>query len=122
MHHLVDLWQVFEVDDLERRMNQASREEVDRLLAVLPVSDVRALDADHLEHRLEDGRLDLGARWQTDDDDGAPGSDVLGRLCEGLLVDGDEDDGVWAQAVLRRGADVLDDVGGLGEVDECLQS
>ena len=44
----------------------------------------------------------------------------LGGLLEWLLVDGNEDDGVWSEAVLSRGLDVLDDVGGGGKVDESI--
>jgi len=39
-------------------------------------------------------------------------------LLEGLLVDGDEDDGVGAEAVAGGGLDILDEVGALCEVDK----
>lgn len=42
----------------------------------------------------------------------------LGGLLEGLLVDGDEDDGVRAEAVTGGSLDVLDEVGALCKVDK----
>lgn len=79
------------------------------------------MDADHLEHRLEDGCADVCACWQTDNNDGTSGADILGGLLEWLLVDGDKDDGVGTETVGCGGADILGDVAGLGEVDESLR-
>ena len=42
----------------------------------------------------------------------------LGGLLEGLLVDGDEDDGVGSEAVACCSLDVLDEVGALCKVDK----
>lgn len=42
----------------------------------------------------------------------------LSSLLEWLLIDSDEDDGVWSKTVLSRGLHVLDDVLAGGEVDE----
>lgn len=120
MHHLVDLWQVLEVDRLEGDLDEAAGVKVQGLLAVLPVADVGSLDPDHLQDRLEDRRPDVGLGGQTDDDDRAPWSDVLGGLLEGLLADGHQDDGVGSQAVLGGVLDVLDHVAGFGKVDEGL--
>lgn len=120
VHHVVDLGQVLEIDGLEGGADEAAGEEVERLGRVLAVADVGALDAHHLDHRLEHGRADVGLGWQADDDDGAAGAHVLGRLLEGFLVDGDQEYGVWAEAVMGCGAHVFGDVAGRGEVDEGL--
>lgn len=96
MHQLVDLRQLLQVNNLEGCLDHTTSEEVNSLIAVLSVSDVRCLDADHLEDRLEHWCFDKGTCGQTDDDDGTAWSDVLGSLLEWLLVHSDEDDGVWA--------------------------
>jgi hypothetical protein len=118
LHLVVDHLQLRQADDLERRLDEAAREKVNRLGAVLAVANIRALDADHLDDRLEDGRLEVRAGGQADADDGAARADVLCGLLERLLVDGDEDDGVRAEAVGRRGLHVCDDVLALYEVDK----
>jgi hypothetical protein len=119
-HLVVDHLQLRKPHNLERRLDEASGEELNRLGAVLAVTDVRALDPHHLDDRLEHRRLQVRAGRQTDADDGAARADVLGRLLEGLLVDGNEDDGVGAQAVGRRGLHVCNDVLGRHEVDKVL--
>ena len=91
-------------------MDQPPGEEVYGLFAVLPVANVAALDANHLEHRLEDGRLDLSTCWKSDDDNCTAGANVFSCLLEGLLGDCNQDDSMWAEAVLGGGTDVLGDV------------
>jgi hypothetical protein len=118
LHLVVDHLQLRQADDLEWGLDEAAREEVNRLCAVLAVTDVRALDADHLDDGLEDGRPEVRAGGQADADDGAARADVLCGLLERLLVDGDEDDGVRAEAVGGRGLHVCDDVLALHEVDK----
>lgn len=49
-------------------------------------------------------------------------STYLSSLLEWLLVNSDEDDGVWTETVCGGGLDVLDNVGALGEVDEGLRA
>jgi hypothetical protein len=120
VHLVVNHLQLRQPDDLVRRLDEAAREEFNRLGAVLAVADIRALDADHLDDRLEDGRLEVRARGQPNADDGAARAHVLGGLLERLLVDGDEDDGVRAQAVGRRRLHVCDEVLGLHKVDKVL--
>lgn len=101
-------------------MDQTTCEEVKSLIRVLSVADVRGLDSDHLEHGLEDWCSDVGVGWETDDDDGTSWSDVFGSLLEWLLVDSDQDDGMWAKTISSSGSDVLRHIAGGGEVDECL--
>lgn len=109
--------QLAETNSLEGRVNEAPREEVDRLLGVGAVADVAALDGDHADDALEDGGGDAGAGGQADADDAAAGADVVGGLLEGLLGHGEEDGGVGAQAVGGGGLDVGDEVLGGEEVD-----
>lgn len=59
-------------------------------------------------------------RWQTDGHDAAAGAHVAGGLLEGFFGDGDEEDGVGAEAVGGDGFDVCDEVFGFGVVDEML--
>ena len=99
MHHLVDLGQILQIHCLKWCMNQSSCEEINCLFAVLSVSDVAALDANHLEYRLKHRCLNLGACRQADDNNCATRSDVLGSLLEWLLVDSDKDNSVWAEAI-----------------------
>ncbi|CRJ80561.1 hypothetical protein BN1708_000298 [Verticillium longisporum] len=66
---------------------------------------------------VEDGRLEVGVGRQADADDGAAAADVLARLLEGLLGDGDEQDGVGAEAVRGRGLDLVDEVLARHKVD-----
>lgn len=110
MHQLVDFRQLLQVHNLEGRLDHTASEEVNSLITVLSVSDVRGLDAHHFENRLEHWCLDEGTCGQTDDDDGTARSDVFCGLLEGLLVHSDEDDSVWAQTVWCGGADVLGNV------------
>ena len=122
VHQLVDLWQLFQVHNLEWSMDQAPLEEVKSLCTVRSVTDIAGLDADHPCHRLEDWCLDLGIRWQTDNDDCATWSDILRCLLEGFLVDCDQDDCVWPKAFWGGGTDVLDDIGALCEINEFLET
>lgn len=101
-------------------MNQATSEEIKSLSRVLSVTDVRSLNSDHLKHGLEDGRPDVSLCRQTDNDDGTSWSDVFSGLLEWLLIDSNEDDGVWAEAILGSGSHILSDVTRGGEVDEGL--
>jgi len=91
-------------------MDHATCEEVQRLRAVLPVANVRCLNANHLDHRLEDGCPDICTCGEPDDNDRATRANILCSLLEWFLVGGDEDDGVWAQAIFGSGSDVLDDI------------
>lgn len=120
MHKLVDLWQLLEIDRLEGCVDETACEEGESLLRVLSVADVRGLDANHLEHRLEDWCSDVCTGRQTNDDDGTSGSNVFCGLLEGLLVHSHEDDGMGAQTIRGSSADILGDVARFGEIDESL--
>lgn len=116
--HLVEYaLQLAEADRLEGGVDEAAGEEVERLLGVLPVADVAALDGDHADDALEDRGRDAGSRWQADADDGSAGPHVVGGLLEGLLGHGEQDGGVGAQAVRGGGLDVGHEVLGGEEVD-----
>jgi len=60
--------------------------------------------------------------WQTNDDDSTSRSNIFGCLLERLLVDGDQDDGVWPETILGGFSDVLGDVTGFSKVDKRLHS
>lgn len=109
-----------EVSDEATYMNYSTSEELKSLLTVLSVTDVRALDSDHLEDRLEDWCSDMGTRRQTNHNDGSSGSDIFGSLLEGFLVDGHEDDSVGSEAVLSGCSNIFRDVARFGKVNECL--
>lgn len=118
LSHLVEnALQLAEADGLEGGVDEAAGEEVERLLGVLPVADVAALDGDHADDALEDGGRDAGAGGQADADDDTAGADVVGGLLEGFLGYGEQDGGVGAQAVGCGGLDVCDEVLGCEEVD-----
>ena len=118
MHHIVDLLQLAHANNLEGRIDEPAAEEVNRLARILAVANIGPLDRLHANDRLEDRCTEVRTSGQTNGDDGAAGPEVLGRLLERLLVDGDQNDGVGPEAVLGGRLDVLDDVGGLGKVDE----
>jgi hypothetical protein len=120
VHELVHLGQILQFDRLEWRMDQASYKEIDGLFAVLSVSDVAGLNADHLQHRFKNGGLDLGTSRQADDDDSAAWPDIFCRLCKWFRSHSNEDDGVGSEAVLGSRTNILNDVGRFGKVDERL--
>jgi len=118
LHEVVDALELAETDGLEGSLDEAAAEEVEGFAGVLTVTDVGTLDGDHLDDSLEDGRAEVGAGRETDADDGATGTNVLSGLLEGLLVDGNKDDGVRTETVFGAGLHVLDDVFAGHEVDE----
>ena len=120
MHELVHILQFAEADNLERSLDEALAEELDRLGGVLAVPDVRALDGDHADDRVKDGGLEVGVRGEADADDGSAAAHVLRRLLERLLGHGEADDGVGAQTIRCGGLDVGHHVLRGGEVDEGL--
>lgn len=122
MHLIIDVWQILEVDGLKWSMDETSSEEIKSLGRILSVADVRSLNSDHLEHRLEDWCSNVCTSWQTDDDDGTSRPNVLSSLLEWFLVDGDQDDSVWAKTIRSGSSDILGDVAGGREVDESLPS
>jgi hypothetical protein len=120
VHLVVNHLQLREANNLERRLDQTPREEVNRLGAVLAITNIRSLNADHLDDRLEHGRLEVRTRRQTDANDGTTGTDVLSRLLERLLVDSDEDDSVGPQTVWRSLLHIGDEVLARRKVDKGL--
>lgn len=117
LHEVKDLAELGQADGLEGDLDEAATEEVESLSRVGSVTDVAALDLDHAHNSVEDGSTEVGIGGETDADDDTLGADVLGGLLEGLLGDGDEEDGVGAAAVGGGGLDLLDEVGRGGEVD-----
>ena len=63
----------------------------------------RTLDPDHLNDGFKDGSLEVGTSRETNADDGAARSYILGRLLEWLLVDSDKD-GSMGTKTIRCGA------------------
>ena len=122
VHHIVDLLQFAHANDFERRVDETAAEKVNGLARVLAVADIGSLDRLHANDRLEHRGAQVRAGRETDGDDGPAGSEVLGGLLEGLLVDGDQDDGVGPEAVLGGRLHVLDDVGRFGKVDEGVRA
>lgn len=120
MHLIIHARQLRQPDNLERRLNQAPREEIDRLSRVLAVTHIRSLNRNHLDDRLEHRRLQVRTSGETNAHDGATRPHVLGSLLERLLADRDEDDGVRAQTIWRSGLHVLDDIARFSEVDKVL--
>jgi hypothetical protein len=79
LHLIINHLQLRQADDLVRRLDEPAAEEVDRLGRVLAVADVAALDGDHLNDGLEDGRFQVRAGGHANADDGSARADVLGR-------------------------------------------
>lgn len=77
MHQVIDLLQLTEPNDLERRLDDPTTEELNRLGAVLAVTDVAALDRHHLDDGLEDRGAQVGAGGEADADDCSAWADVL---------------------------------------------
>ncbi len=93
-----------------------------RLLRVLAVADVTALDGDHADDRVEDGSLEVRVRGQADAHNEPAAAHVLGRLLERLLGHGKQQHRVRAQPVSHRGLHLPDQVRGRREVDVGLSS
>ena len=87
VHHLEDLWQLFQVHCLERSVDEAAFEEIKSFRTVLSVAHIRALNSHHLEHRLKHGCANRGTSRQTNHNDSASRPDIFGGLLEGLLGD-----------------------------------
>lgn len=77
VHEVVDLLQLRQTDNLERCLDEAAAVEVECLRGIFAIADVRALDGDHLDDRLEHRGAKVGAGWETDADDGTSWADVL---------------------------------------------
>jgi len=84
VHEVVDLLELGKTDGLVRALNQTTAVELECLGGVLAVADVAALDGDHLDDRLEDGCLEVGAGGQTDAHDCTAWADIL--LCQSQYV------------------------------------
>lgn len=122
MHQIIHLLQLTHPDRLERRLDQAPPEEIQGLPGILAIPHITALDRLHANHGLKDGRLEERTGGQTDRDDRAAGADILRRLLKRLLVDGDEQDGMGAHAILGRGLHIRDDVLAGREIDKRLRA
>lgn len=120
MHELVHLWKVLQIYRLEGGVNKPALEEVKSFRAVCSVADVRSLDSDHLEHRLEHWGANVGSGGKTDHNDSPSGSNVFGGLLEWLFGDGHKKDGVGSKPVRGRSSHVLSDVARFGKVNESL--
>jgi len=116
IHHL----QLRKPDNLERRLNQSPREEVNRLRAVLAITNIRSLDADHLDDRLKHRRLEVRTGRQSDANNRSARPNVLRSLLERLLIDGDEDDSMGAQTIGRSLLHISDEILASREVDKGL--
>jgi hypothetical protein len=77
VHEVVDLLELGKTDSLVRAVDETAAVEVERLGCVLAVAHVAALDGDHLDDRLEDGSLEVGACRQTDAHDCAAWANIL---------------------------------------------
>jgi hypothetical protein len=120
LHELEDVVELRETDSLEGNLDEATAEEVDGLGGISTVADVRTLDLNHANNSVEDGSRELSTSGETNADNSALGSDVLGSLLEGLLGGSDEESGVRAEAIRSSSLDIGDNVLSLGEVDEGL--
>lgn len=77
VHQIVHLLELGQTDSLVRTVDETTAVEVERLGRVLAVTDVAALDGDHLDDRFENGCLEVGASGQTDAYDCAAWANVL---------------------------------------------
>lgn len=116
-HKLENLGQILQRDSLERRIDQTSSKEVNRLLCILAVPNVATLDVDHFDDRLEHWSLEECMCRKANCDDRTTGSSIFHGLLEGLLGDGQQKHCMRTKTVGRGGLDVGDKVLGLGEVD-----
>ena len=92
----------------------------DGLYSVLSVTDIASPDLNHADNSAEDRSLQERTRGQTNCDHSTTRTDVRGGLLEGTLRDGQQDDSVRSKTIRGRSLDVLDDILGLGEVNEGL--
>lgn len=121
-HQIVDALQLAQSHHFVWSIDQAPLEELQGLGSIAAIAHVRALDGDHLDDGLEDGRAQKGASWQANGHNRASGADIFCSLLEGLLADSNAQDGVGSKAVIRAGLHVSDEVLGCLEVDVVLCS
>lgn len=117
-HQVIHGRQLAQADRLERHLDEAQAEKLNGLGRVEAVADVAAADLDHAEHGVEDGRLEVRVGRQPDADDDATRAHILCRLLKRLLLHGDEQGGVRAEAARGQGLDVGDEVLGRHKVDK----
>lgn len=76
-HELKHVWQFRQFPDFEGRVDVSLGIEIDRLLRVEAVADVRAFDGDHADDGGEDVCGDTCMGREADADDGSAGAAVL---------------------------------------------
>lgn len=117
MHEIVNLLQLAHTNNLDWRLDETAAKEVNGFGGVFPIADVGAFDGDASEDCFEDWGFQESIHGESNDDDGAAGSDVLFKtsavrglvespyaylscLLEWFLVDSYKEDRVWAEACL----------------------
>ena len=109
-HELENLGQILQRDRLERRIDQASSKEVNRLLCILAVPDVATLDVDHFDDRLKHWSLEECMCRKANCDDRTTGSSIFHGLLEGLLGHSQQEHCVCTKTAGRGGLHVGDKV------------
>lgn len=71
---------------LERCVYQTPIEKVDRFHTILAIAHITSLDADLANHRVQNRRLEEGARRQANGYHRPTRADILGGLLERLFV------------------------------------
>lgn len=77
MHHILHFLQLTYPNRLEWGLDQSPCEEVQCLSRVFPVANIPSLDCFHADDSFEDRSFEVGARRQTNGDDGTTRADVL---------------------------------------------
>lgn len=117
-HAVVDRLEVVEGLNLDGALDVAGGGDLEGLVGVLAVADVRRSEGLVGGNGPEDVGLDVGTLLgETDSDDGAGGADVLHGDQVSLGHGGGDDGGLGTEAVRGGGLDSGDNVLGLLEVD-----
>ncbi len=77
VHQFVDLLQLAQAAGLEWCLDETTAEELDGFGGVASIADVRTLDGNHLDDRLEDRCAEIGSSGETDSNDRTSWSNVL---------------------------------------------
>lgn len=119
-HKLKYFRELFQRNCLKRSLDQSTGKEIDRLLAIPSVANIASLDIDHANHSIKNRCSEERASRNTNDNDSATRTHILGGLLERLLRNCKKEDRVGSKTTRSSGLDISHDVGGFAKVDECL--
>ena len=121
-HKLEHLRQLLQRNSLERSLDQATRVEVNGLNAILAVTDIAALDADHLDNGFENGGLQEYIGGKADGNNSTSRASVFDSLMERLFRNSKQEHSVSTQATGCSSLNISNKIARLGEVDVGLNT